>query len=293
MIDEILVKNTVIELLKDSSTKLPLDVKNALEKAYEIEEGPAKAQLEAIIKNIKMAEESSTPLCQDTGVHIFFVKIGDVGNSKLEKELPNIIIEGVREATRTIPLRPNAVHPLTRKNPGDNVGDYMPYVNYTPIDSEYIEITAMPKGAGSENMSKVAMLNPSEGINGIKKFALDTVVSAGSKPCPPTIIGLGIGGSADISIKLAKMALLRPIDQRHPDPTIATLEKEFFEAFNSLGIGVMGLGGKTTVLGVNVELGYCHTASLPVAINVQCWAGRKATARIYKDGRVEHLTYKK
>ncbi|MCC7573615.1 MAG: fumarate hydratase [Candidatus Methanofastidiosum sp.] len=293
MIDETLVKNTVVELLKDSSTKLPLDVKNALEKAYQIEEGPAKAQLEAILKNIKMAEESSTPLCQDTGVHIFFVKIGDVGNPTLEKRLPSIIIEGVRDATKTVPLRPNAVHPLTRKNPGDNVGDYMPYVNYTPIDSDYIEITAMPKGAGSENMSKVAMLNPSDGLKGIKKFALDTVVGAGSKPCPPTIIGLGIGGSADISIKLAKMALLRPIDERHPDPTVAALEKELFEAFNSLGIGVMGLGGKTTVLGVNAELGYCHTASLPVAINVQCWAGRKATARIYRDGRVEHLTYKR
>ena len=288
-----LVKNTIIELLKDSSTKLPLDVKNALEKAYEIEEGPAKAQLEAIIKNIKMAEDSSTPLCQDTGVHIFFVKIGDVGNPKLEKRLPSIIIDGVREATKSVPLRPNAVHPLTRKNPGDNVGDYMPYVNYTPIDADYIEITAMPKGAGSENMSRVAMLNPSDGLKGIKKFALDTVVGAGSKPCPPTIIGLGIGGSADISIKLAKMALLRPIDQRHTDPAVAALEKELFEAFNALGIGVMGLGGKTTVLGVNAELGYCHTASLPVAINVQCWAGRKATARIYRDGRVEHLTYKR
>lgn len=293
MIDETLVKNTVIELLRDSSTKLPLDVKNALEKAYEIEEGPAKAQLEAILKNIKMAEDTSTPMCQDTGIHIFFVKIGDVGNPKLEKKLASIIIDGVREATKAVPLRPNAVHPLTRKNPGDNVGDYMPYINFTPIDSDYIEITAMPKGAGSENMSKVAMLNPSDGIKGIKKFALDTVVSAGSKPCPPTIIGLGIGGSADISIKLAKMALLRPIDQRHSDPTVATLEKELYEAFNSLGIGVMGLGGKTTVIGVNAELGYCHTASLPVAINVQCWAGRKATARIYKDGRVEHLTYKR
>ncbi|HII95277.1 MAG TPA: fumarate hydratase, partial [Candidatus Methanofastidiosum sp.] len=193
MIDETLIKNTVIELLKDSSTKLPLDVKNALEKAYEVEEGPAKAQLEAILKNIKMAEETSTPMCQDTGIHIFFVKIGDVENPKLEKKLTSIIIDGVREATRTVPLRPNAVHPLTRKNPGDNVGDYMPYINFTPIDSDYIEITAMPKGAGSENMSKVAMLNPSDGIKGIKKFALDTVVSAGSKPCPPTIIGLGIG----------------------------------------------------------------------------------------------------
>jgi fumarate hydratase subunit alpha len=293
MIDETLIKNTVIELLKDSSTKLPQDVKEALNKAYEVEEGPAKAQLEAILKNVKMAEETSTPLCQDTGVHIFFVKLGDIGNPKLEKKLPSIIIDAVREATKTVPLRPNAVHPLTRKNPGDNVGEYMPYVNYTPVDTDYIEITAMPKGAGSENMSRVAMLNPSDGLKGIKKFALDTVVGAGSKPCPPTIIGLGIGGSADISIKLAKTALLRPIDQRHSDPTVAALEKEFFEAFNALRIGVMGLGGKTTVLGVNAEVGHCHTASLPVAINVQCWAGRKATARIYKDGRVEHLTYKR
>jgi fumarate hydratase subunit alpha len=218
MIDETLIKNTVIELLKDSSTKLPQDVKEALNKAYEVEEGPAKAQLEAILKNVKMAEETSTPLCQDTGVHIFFVKLGDIGNPKLEKKLPSIIIDAVREATKTVPLRPNAVHPLTRKNPGDNVGEYMPYVNYTPVDTDYIEITAMPKGAGSENMSRVAMLNPSDGLKGIKKFALDTVVGAGSKPCPPTIIGLGIGGSADISIKLAKTALLRPIDQRHSDP---------------------------------------------------------------------------
>lgn len=293
MIDETLIKNTIIELLKDSSTRLPQDVKDALNKAYDVEVGPAKAQLEAIIKNVKMAEESSTPLCQDTGVHIFFVKMGDIGNPKLEKKMPSIIIDAVREATKKVPLRPNAVHPLTRKNPGDNVGDHMPYVNYTPIDADYIEITAMPKGAGSENMSRVAMLNPSDGIKGIKKFALDTVVGAGSKPCPPTIIGLGIGGSADISIKLAKMALLRPINQRHPDPAIAALEKELYDAFNALGIGVMGLGGKTTVIGVNAELGYCHTASLPVAINVQCWAGRKATARIYKDGRVEHLTYKR
>ena len=293
MIDEILIKNTVIELLKDASTKLPQDVKNALQKAYEIEEGPSKGQLEAILKNIKMAEESSTPLCQDTGIHIFFVKIGDIGNPNIEKKLYNIITESVREATKIIPLRPNAVHPLTRSNPGDNVGDHIPSVYFTPIDADYIEITAMPKGAGSENMSQAAMLNPTEGLKGIKKFALDAVVSAGSNPCPPTIIGLGIGGSADVSVMLSKMALLRPIDRRHQDPGIASLEKELHEAFNALGIGVMGPGGKTTVLGVNIELGYCHTASLPVAINVQCWAGRRATARIYKDGRVEHLTFKK
>ncbi len=292
MIDETLVKNTVIKLLKDSSTKLPEDVKDALKKAYSLEEGPAKAQLEAILKNVEMAEELSLPMCQDTGIHIFFVKVGDIGNIEIEKKIREIITEAVREATVSVPLRPNAVHPLSRKNPGDNVGDFMPYVVLTPIDSDFIEITAMPKGAGAENMSKIAMLNPSEGIEGVKKFALDTVLAAGSNPCPPTIIGIGIGGSADISIKLAKTALLRPIDKRHSDKDIQELEKDLLKAFNALGIGAMGLGGKTTVLGVNIELGYCHTASLPVAINVQCWAARRATAKIYKDGKVEHLTHK-
>ena len=146
MIDEILVKNTVIELLKDASTKLPQDVKNALQKAYEIEEGPSKSQLEAILKNIKMAEKSSTPLCQDTGIHIFFVGIGDVGSPSIEKKLYDIITESVREATKMIPLRPYAVHTLTSNYPGDNVGDHIHYVYLTPFDADYIEITAMPKG---------------------------------------------------------------------------------------------------------------------------------------------------
>lgn len=292
MIDETLIKNTVIKLLKDSSTKLPKDVKDALKRAYRLEEGPAKAQLEAILKNVEMAEETSTPMCQDTGNHIFFVKIGDIGDSGIEKRIREIITDAVREATVSVPLRPNAVHPLSRKNSGDNTGDFMPYIVLAPIDSDFIEITAMPKGAGAENMSKLAMLNPSEGIEGVKRFALDTVLAAGSNPCPPTVIGVGIGGSADISVKLAKTALLRPIDQRHSDKDIAKLETELLEAFNSLGIGAMGLGGKTTVLGVNVELGYCHTASLPVAINVQCWAARRATAKIYKSGKVEYLTHK-
>jgi fumarate hydratase subunit alpha len=151
----------------------------------------------------------------------------------------------------------------------------------------------MPKGAGSENMSALAMLTPSQGLSGIKEFALNTIVKAGGKPCPPTIIGMGIGGSADISMKLAKEALLRPTNQRNDDSQIAELENELFTAINTLGIGPMGLGGKTTVLGVNIEYAYCHTASLPVAINIQCWAARRAVARIHPDGRIEHISHPK
>ncbi len=151
----------------------------------------------------------------------------------------------------------------------------------------------MPKGAGSENMSALAMLTPAQGLKGIKEFVLNTVLNAGSNPCPPTVLGVGIGGSADIAVKIAKEALLRPINQRSSDPDVAKLEIELHEALNDLGIGPMGLGGKTTVLGVNVEYAYCHTATLPCAVNVQCWADRRATARVYEDGQVEIISHKK
>jgi fumarate hydratase subunit alpha len=166
----------------------------------------------------------------------------------------------------------------------------MPYINYSVSDADYMEIHVMPKGAGSENMSQMAMLNPSQGIKGIKQFALDTLLNAGSKPCPPVILGMGIGGSADISMKLAKQALLRPVTSHHPEAQIAALEEELLDALNDTGIGPMGMGGNTTVLGVNCEYAYCHTASHPVAINVQCWAARRASARIYPD-RVEYGWY--
>jgi fumarate hydratase subunit alpha len=198
----------------------------------------------------------------------------------------------VEKATELIPLRPNAVHPLTRKNPGTNIGERMPYINYKFSKDDYLEITVFPKGAGSENMSALAMLTPSQGIKGIKEFVLDTVVSAGGKPCPPIILGIGIGGSADISMKLAKESLLRPINERHKDDKIAALEEELLNALNLTGIGPMGLGGKTSVLGVSIEYAHCHTASFPVAINIQCWAARRATARIYSDGKVKYMTHK-
>ena len=290
MISKDLVKSTVKELLRLASVELPSDVKGALRDAYEREvEDVPKMQLKAILDNIELAEKMGTPMCQDTGVHIVYVKLGNVEVEGLE----DAIKEGVAEATATVPLRPNAVHPLTRKNPGTNVGLNMPYVHIEKIKDNFLEITVMPKGAGSENMSALAMLTPAAGLKGVKDFILQTVVKAGGQPCPPGILGVGIGGTADVAMKLAKEALLRPLGSRNPDPEIAKLEEELLEALNGLGIGPMGLGGKTTLLGVNIEVAYTHTASLPVAVNYQCWAARRATARIYPDGRVEYISHKK
>ncbi len=287
MVVEADIQNAVVELLRRTVVKLPSDVEEALVRALdaEVDETP-KMQLKAIMDNIKLAGEGNTPMCQDTGVTIFYVTLPRTCEIDVERG----IIEGVRRATSEVPLRPNAVHPITRKNPGDNVGDGMPYMNWKVGNNDFIEITVMPKGAGSENMSQLAMLTPSQGVKGIKEFVLSTVLRAGGNPCPPMVLGVGIGGSSDICMKLAKQALLRPLDERHKDPEIAGLETELLDALNMLGIGPMGLGGKTTAIGLNIEYAYCHTASLPVAVNVQCWAARRGTVRIHLDGRLEFPT---
>jgi fumarate hydratase subunit alpha len=289
-ISDDVISEVTVELLRQAVTSLPNDIRDGLRKAYEAEDDSIpKMQLKNILDNIDIAEETRLPMCQDTGVQIFFVTFG----KGLAVDVSAAITEGVKKATEAVPLRPNAVHPLSRNNPGDNTGLFMPYINYDFSDEDYIEISVMPKGAGSENMSALRMLPPASGLKGIKEFVLDTVVAAGGKPCPPTIIGLGIGGSADISLKLAKKSLLRPIDVSNAEPEMATLENDMYEAVNAVGIGPMGLGGKTTVLGVNIEYAFCHTASLPAAINLQCWAARRATARIHPDERIEYITHKK
>ena len=287
MIQKNAVEDTVVELLRIASTGSPPDVVSALHRAYERENDEVpKMQMKAILKNIDVAREKRLPLCQDTGVHIFFVK----GNLRLIpsfSDFEEAVREGVMKATKDVPLRPNAVHPITRKNPGNNIGKGMPSINYIPTDDDHIEIIAFPKGAGSENMSFMKMLTPSQGLKGIKEFVLDCVIKSGGKPCTPTVIGVGIGGTSDIAMHIAKESLLRPIGDRHPEKEMAELEEELMEAMNETGIGPMGLGGKTTVLDVHVEYAYCHTASLPVAVNTQCWTGRRARAKMYEDGRVE------
>jgi fumarate hydratase subunit alpha len=290
MISNDTIKKATFDLLRNAVTVLPTDIEEALKTAFEMEEDTIpRMQLKNILDNIELARGGPLPMCQDTGIHIFYVTLG----KNMVMRVDDAIIDGLKDATILVPLRPNAVHPLTRENPGNNTGLRMPYINYRFSDNDYMEITVMPKGAGSENMSALIMLNPSQGLGGIKEFTLNTILKAGGKPCPPTIIGMGIGGSADISMKLAKQALLRPVNVRNEDPQIAELENELKEAINTLGIGPMGLGGRTTVLGVNIEYAFCHTASLPVAINLQCWAARRASVRIYPDGKIEHVTHPK
>jgi fumarate hydratase subunit alpha len=264
-------------------TTLPGDVLAALEASLQLEKNPAaKRELGRIIENVREAGACTLPMCQDTGLPVFFAKMGFSVPGFEEA-----VARGVRRATEEVPLRKNVVHPLTRQNTGDNTGKGMPYIYYSCESSDHIELTVMPKGGGSENMSALAMLNPTGGLPAIKRFVLDTVVSAGGKPCPPVIVGVGIGGTSDECMALAKKALLRRVGSRNPDPAAARLEMELMYAINRTGIGPMGLGGDTTALAVHVEYAYCHTAGLPVAVNFQCYAARRATARIYRDGSIE------
>ncbi len=284
------VENVAFKLLQLAATELPRDVKEALQRAYREEESEVgKAQLKVILKNVELAEKQQVPLCQDTGVVTFYVKAGSqvAGLDKVEQALRKATVK----ATREVPLRPNAVDPFTQKNTGDNTGRFIPHIHWEVTSGDALEITVMPKGGGSENVSALGMLSPSQGLKGLKKFVIDTVVNAGAKPCPPTILGVAVGGGADIALKLAKANLLKPLNQPNPNPELAKLEQELREAANQTGIGPMGLGGKTTVLDVKVDYAHRHPASYPVAVVVQCWAARRASARISSEGKVEYLTH--
>lgn len=280
MITQKEVADAVCKIYKEAAIVLPDDIKNALKSAYDNEDSDiAKLNIQSILKNLELAEKNEIPMCQDTGLPIIFVKLGNVEVENLEQG----IIDGVKLATENVPLRTNVVDPLTRKNTGNNIGKGIPQINVELTDEAILELTVFPKGFGSENNNKLAMLLPGEGIEGIKKFFEESILSAGGKPCPPTVIGVGIGGSSDMVMKLAKKALLRPIDVRNSDDRLANLENELLNIANATGIGPMGLGGKTTVLGVNVELADTHTAGLPVGICVQCWAARHATCTLYDE----------
>jgi len=291
LITEKVVEDVAVKLLQLAVTELPQDVKEALQRAYREEESEAgKTQLKAILDNVELAEKTCTPMCQDTGVIIFYVKAG--GQVKGLDKIENALRSATIRATKEVPLRPNAVDPFTQKNTGDNTGRFIPFIHWEIVPGDTVEITVMPKGGGSENVCALGMLSPGMGVNGLKKFVVDTVINAGAKPCPPTILGVAVGGGADIAMKLAKAALLRPLGQPNPNPDLAKLEKELYEAANSTGIGPMGLGGKITVLGVKVDYAHRHPASYPVAVAVQCWAARRASVRIYPDGKIEYLTHK-
>ena len=279
MITQKQVEDTIYRLYRDSVIELPEDVQNALKKAYDNEsDETARLNLKAILENIDAAHKNTIPMCQDTGLPIVFVKLGSVKVENLYQGIRN----GVEIATRDIPLRPNVVDPLTRENTGTNTGKGVPIIDVELVEGDNLKLTIFPKGFGSENNNALKMALPGEGVDGIKNFVVETVLAAGGKPCPPTRIGVGIGGSSDYALKLAKKALLRDVNSVNSDERLAELEDEILELVNSTGIGPMGLGGKTTALDVKVELADTHTAGLPIGVCIQCWAARHASA-ILKD----------
>ena len=216
-------EDIVVRLIRLASTKLPADIGWALEAAAGWETGEiAYSQLGAIMENAKKAEFLGRPMCQDTGLPIFYV------SGKFDASVKKDIENAVKRATAELPLRPNLVDPITRENTGDNTGFSSPFIHFEPTDDDFLEISVLPKGAGSENMTRLAMLNPADGIEGIKKFVIDSVLDAGGRPCPPSIVGIGIGGTSDVCVSMAKEALLLPLSKRNKDKTIAALEDELF-----------------------------------------------------------------
>jgi len=275
-VDQII--DTVAELCIAANYELDDDVVESFRRFREKEESPTgRAILDQLIENAAIAREGQFPMCQDTGFAVLFVEIGQevhiVGG-----DLWSALNEGVRKGYGQGYLRKSIVaDPLRRVNTKDNTP---PVVWTEVVPGDKITITVAPKGGGSENMSEVRMLRPADGVEGVKNFVVDRVSRSGGNPCPPVIVGVGIGGTFEKCAWLAKKALLRPIGHRHPDPYYAEMEVELLERINKLGIGPQGLGGRTTALDVHVEVYPCHIASLPAAVNMQCHASRHKTATI-------------
>jgi fumarate hydratase subunit alpha len=262
--------DATFQAYRDSVTHLPPDVLDVIRRAAAAETKPvARNEFANILKNIEEAEHLRIPLCQDTGVPVTYLTIPP--DVPLTRDLYDAVAGGIRRATREIPLRPNVVDPLSRHNTGDNTGQGMPAIHVKPGDS--FTVTVFPKGAGAENSSRITMLLPTHQY-GIEGFVVDTMLHAEGKPCPPVFLGIGIGSTFDGAAALAKEALLLPVDR------MDYYEQEICNSVNKLGIGPMGLGGDTTALAVKVKTAACHTASLPVAVNVQCWAHRHATVEV-------------
>jgi len=280
--DEEYIVSSLVDLIFKAETTLPEDVIQALQQAIEGEKGIARIQLENMVKNAKVAQKTGRPICQDTGVQTFFVTLGE--DFPYCTRIKPLLIEAVKIATESIPLRPNTFDIFTKEKYTDNIGDHIPAITWDFTQGKTATITAVPKGGGSENMSKLVMLSPGLGLKGIKDFVIKEMIQAGGNPCPPTVVGVGVGGGADVAMNLAKLALLRPVGDRHSNQTIAQMEQDLLKRINETGIGPMGLGGKTTVLDVHIEHAPRHPASLPVGLVVQCWADRRATMSIDHHG---------
>ena len=268
------ITRTVAKLCIEANCHLPEDMKHCIRAARCAEPWPQGQEiLDRIIENFEVADRENLPICQDTGMACVFVKLGQ--EVHVVGDLNEAIHEGVRQGYREGYLRKSVVRdPLDRVNTGDNTPAV---ITYDIVPGDRIEITLAPKGFGSENMSAIKMLRPSDGVEGVKDFVLQTVEAAGPNPCPPIVVGVGIGGTFDKAASLAKRALLRDADSSHPDAFYAELEKELLEKINALGIGPQGFGGKTTALAVNIETFPTHIAGLPVAVNINCHVTRHQT----------------
>ena len=268
---------------------IPRDLRDALAAACERETSVAGIRvLETIRRNVVIADEQENLVCQDTGIAVYYCRVGErfpLHPAGIYRALK----AGTEQATVGHPLRSNTVHALTRENTGANVGYRVPIVHWDFVpDWDGLDVKCVPKGSGSENMSFLKMLVPADGVNGIKRFVLESIVGAGGKPCPPGIVGVGIGGSADYAMHLAKEAIARPVGTRNPDPLVARLEDELYGLLNETGIGPMGLGGDVTVLQCHIEHADTHMTLNPVAVNYQCWAARRASAHVAADGSVAY-----
>src|SRR5262249_10360707 len=282
------VENVCRDLYIKSLKEIPPDIVAAIKAAAAKETTEVARRIFAhYLDSIQLGREKKMMVCQDTGIPIYWVEIG--GNLRLDgARLNEAIVRGTERATREHPLRSSIVSPLKRENRQTSTGERIPIIHYDFVqNSDQLDILFMPKGSGSENMSSLKMLVPADGVNGIKRFVIEEVVGAGAKPCPPTIVGIGIGGSSDLCMTLAKKATVRPLGLKNPDPQLAALEEELFEAINQTGIGPQGLGGNTTALAVHIESAWTHITCNPVAVNLQCWRAERRRAKVMPDGKVE------
>lgn len=269
------IADAVARLCGEADIFLPEDVRRAFTRAQASEPSPVGREvLERLLENADIAAEEKMPICQDCGLAIIFIDIGqDVHITG--GDLSEAINEGVRRGYQEHHLRKSSCHPFTRLNTGDNTPAI---INYSIVPGDKVHLWVVPKGGGSENMSRVFLLTPAVGLDGVKKAVMETVTNAGPNPCPPIILGVAVGGTFDNAAVRAKRTLLRELDSVNPDPEADQLEKEILEEVNKLGIGPAGLGGGTTCLKVFVDIKPCHIASLPVAVNVQCHAARHKEA---------------
>ena len=267
---------TIVQAVRSMTLKaasdLGEDVEGALKNALAAEESPVgKGVLDQIVRNVALAREGSDPICQDTGYHVFFVELGAEVHITGGR-LGDAITEGLKRGSAEGYLRSSILgDPLDRVNTGDNTP---PVIHVELVPGDRLKLTLAPKGGGSENMSRLAMLKPADGEEGVRRFVVETISLAGGNPCPPVVVGVGIGGTFEKCAMLAKKAVTRPIGSAHPIERYAKMERELLRDINNLGVGPMGLGGKITALAVHVETYPCHIASLPVAVNVNCHAAR-------------------